>query len=520
MKKTLPTLACMMLAGTLALAQTSNLCQGAYYTEQQGAEKLARLKASLTSFIRWLEHSDSIQKQLRTGMEMNIPPDRSPLNPKYRNKQTFDGYSVEAVIFESVPGFYVTGNLYRPTAPTAPKSLAAIVCPHGHWDKPEDYGRFRADMQYRCASFAKMGAVVFSLDMIGYGESQQLEHEYPKGVALQTWNIRRSIDFLLSLPEADPNRVAVTGASGGGTQTFLATALDDRIKVSIPVVQVSAHFFGGCMCESGMPIHRMGDKVFSNAEIAAVAAPRPMLIISDGADWTKNTPNVEFPFIQHVYRLYGQADKVENTHFAKEGHDYGKTKRVPAYNFLAKHLGMNISNIQNKKGKVDERFVKIVGRKSLEYFQSGETDNFIKGDKVWEAFVEATETETVMFVDVANEESVTDVRDPNDETIYTVVEVQPQPDMSLSDYLKEIASKIVYPPQAKTIALKGTAFVEFVVRKDGSLTDIRMVRSPWDGMNSEVIRVVKEGPGWKPGTQNGLVKNVRFVLPVKLEAPK
>lgn len=385
MQKIILVAACLAL--TLHLyGQDPNLCQGSYYTEKQGAEQLAKVQAYTTTKARWTAHADSMRRQLRIGMEMVTEPIRGPLNFKSRNKQVFDGYSIENVIFESVPGFYVTGNLYRPTAPASAKSLAAIVCPHGHWDKPEDYGRFRADMQYRCASFARMGALVFSIDMIGYGESQQLDHEYAKGVAIQTWNIRRSIDFLLSLPEADPNRVAVTGASGGGTQTFLAMALDERISVAMPVVQVSAHFFGGCMCESGMPIHRTRNKVFSNTEIAALAAPRPMLVISDGADWTKNTPNVEFPFIQHVYKLYGQDSRVENAHFANEGHDYGKTKRVPAYIFLAKHLGMDISKINDKSGVVDESFVKVVDRKSLEYFEPGETASFIKGDKVWEVF--------------------------------------------------------------------------------------------------------------------------------------
>lgn len=385
MKKTLPTLACILLAITATLAQTSNLCQGAYYTEKQGAEKLARVQASLRSLKDWQEHGGSIRRQLRAGMEFDKLPSGITVSAKYRNKQTMNGYTIEAVIIETVPGFYITGNLYRPVVNAGPKSLAAIVCPHGHWDKPEDYGRFRADMQYRCASFAKMGAAVFSVDMIGYGESQQLDHEYPRGVAIQTWNVMRIIDFLLSLPEVDPNRVAVTGASGGGTQTFLATALDDRIKVAIPVVQVSAHFFGGCMCESGMPIHRTGDKVFSNTEIAAMAAPRPVLVVSDGADWTKNTPKVEFPFLQHIYKLYGQQAKVENAHFASEGHDYGKTKRLPVYDFLSKHLGMNIAKIKNINGVVDESFVKVVDRKSLEYFKEGETNTFIKGDAVWAA---------------------------------------------------------------------------------------------------------------------------------------
>jgi hypothetical protein len=367
------------LISIVGSAQNSSLCQGAYYTEPEGAAKLAKVSASIHSLNDWQQHADSMRRQLRTGMELEKFPARTPLNPKSRNKQVLDGYSVEAVVFESVPGFYVTGNLYRPTTKAASGSLAAIVCPHGHWDKPEDYGRFRADMQYRCASFAKMGAVVFSVDMIGYGESQQLDHEYPKGVAIQTWNVMRIIDYLLTFPEVDPNRVAVTGASGGGTQTFLSAALDERIKVSVPVVQVSAHFFGGCMCESGMPIHRTGNKVFSNVEIAALAAPRPMLIVSDGDDWTKNTPHVEFPFIQKIYGLYNKQGLVENAHFANEGHDYGKTKRLPVYQFLARHLGLDLN-------KADESTVTIVDRKTLEYFKPGETKEFIKGDKVWEKF--------------------------------------------------------------------------------------------------------------------------------------
>jgi hypothetical protein len=364
----------------------AQLCQGAYYTEEQGAQKLVQVLSTIQSLNDWTRHADSVRTQLKAGMGFERFPERTPLNPKFRNKQTLNGYTVEAVIFESVPGFYVTGNLYRPAGSLAPKSIAAIVCPHGHWDKPEDYGRFRNDMQYRCASFAKMGAAVFSIDMIGYGESQQLPHEYPKGVAIQTWNVMRVIDFLQSLPEVDPNRVAVTGASGGGTQTFLSTALDDRIKVSIPVVQVSAHFFGGCMCESGMPIHRTGNKVFSNVEIAALAAPRPMMLISDGEDWTKNTPRVEFPFIKSIYTIYGKPDLTENAHFGGEGHDYGKNKRIAAYHFLSRNLGMDIGRISNNQGQIDESFVTIVDRKTLEYFKPGETKNLIKGDQVYQTF--------------------------------------------------------------------------------------------------------------------------------------
>jgi hypothetical protein len=379
------------MIGLGASAQTTNplLCQGAYYTEQQGAEHLQSVSRTIKSAKDWALHADSMRAQIKKGLGLEEMPLRNPLNTKSRNKQELDGYSVEAVVFESLPGFYVTGNLYRPSGAHKKGSLAVIACPHGHWDKPEDYGRFRNDMQIRCASFARMGALVFSYDMIGYGESQQLTHEDEHNLTLQTWNTIRIIDYLLSFPEADPGRVAITGASGGGTQTFLATALDDRIKVSVPVVMVSAHFFGGCVCESGLPIHRSGNKIFTNAEIACLAAPRPMLLVSDGADWTKNNPNVEYPFAQKIYDLYGMKDRVALAHFPDEKHDYGKSKRMAVYPFLSRHLGLDIKKISNASGQIDESFVKIVDRKSLEYFKPGETDSFTKGEGVFKAFLAA-----------------------------------------------------------------------------------------------------------------------------------
>jgi hypothetical protein len=379
----------IVLISVSGWAQSSELCQGHYYTEAEGAAKLASLQKRLTSADQWTQHADSIRRNIRNGMELEVFPERIALNPRYRNKKVLDGYTVESVVFESLPGFYVTGNLYRPTGKFRRKSLPVILAPHGHFGKEDDYGRFMKDVQYGSAAMAKMGALVFAYDMVGWGESVQLPHKYPKVLPFQTWNSMRVIDFMLTLPEADPKRIAVTGASGGGTQTFMLAALDERVTVSVPVVMVSAHFFGGCSCESGMPVHKNGNTVYTNAEIACVVAPRPMLLISNGTDWTKNNQTVEYPFARHVYKLLNKESMIELAHFPLEGHDYGKNKRLAAYPFLAKHLGLDVKKIRDKNGNITEDFVSVQSQKDLVFFTEQERNALVSGDDVYRIFVES-----------------------------------------------------------------------------------------------------------------------------------
>jgi dienelactone hydrolase len=376
------TLTTILFASTITLginsyAQKPELCQGAYFTEAEG-------KAFLDSHVPaskadWEARAQKIRSQIRAGMELETLPARPSSAPIIHSKRVMDGYTIENVAFESLPGIYVTGNLYRPIKKQ--KSYAGILCPHGHGENP--HGRFREQTQKRCATLARMGAVVFVLDMAGQGDSKQTEHKFSKALKLQTINAIRGIDFLLSLPGIDPQRIAVTGESGGGTQTFLVAALDQRVKVTAPTVMVSAHFFGGCVCESGMPIHKKGDYQTNNVEIAALTAPRPMLLTSDGDDWTKNTPKVEFPFMQKIYALYGKQNLVENVHLPDEKHDYGPSKRKAMYAFMAKHLNLDIKSVSDAQGNVDEGPSKVLEQKDLAVFNAEHPRpaNAIMGDE-------------------------------------------------------------------------------------------------------------------------------------------
>ena len=322
----------------------SILCQGNYQTELEAIEQLKRMGATYGNLYQWNNRAETIRKQILRGANLYPLPEKTPLNAVVHSKRIYEGYSVESAAFEARPGFFVYGSLYRPMEAKGPHP--AILCPHGHARGPEG-GRYRPDQQNRCATLARMGAVVFSYDMIGFGDSLHLgwNHNHPQALTLQTWSSIRAIDFVQSLDDVDDKRIGVTGCSGGGTQTFLLAALDKRIRVSAPVVMVSAHFFGGCHCESGMPIHKTAELETNNTEIAALTAPRPQLLVSVGGDWTKNTPLVEYPYIRRVYNLFGKKSLVENAHFPNQQHGYQFMKRQAMYPFMVKHFKLDSKDV-------------------------------------------------------------------------------------------------------------------------------------------------------------------------------
>ncbi len=266
-------------------------------------------------------------------------PEKTPLKPTIFDEIRKADYSVSKVYFESLPGFFVTGNLYRPLGDGP---FPAILSPHGHWA----YGRLENTVLNsgpgRAISLARQGFVVFTYDMVGYNDSQQVPHtfsgkrEYLWGLSLsglQLWDSIRALDFLESLPYVKRDAIGMTGESGGGTQTFLASAVDQRVAVSVPVNMISLHMQGGCLCENppGLRLET------TNVEIAATIAPRPLLMISATGDWTNETLELEYPAVRSIYGLVDASDHVRAVRMTAE-HNYNKESREAMYAWMARWL--------------------------------------------------------------------------------------------------------------------------------------------------------------------------------------
>ena len=292
----------------------------------------------------WTRRAAELREQVLGAAGLLPTPERAPLKARVFGKIDHGDYTVEKAYFESYRGFYCTGNLYRPkSAGPHPGVLNA----HGHWAEGRLVNTDSSSIPGRAVNFAKQGYVVFSYDMVGYNDSKQVvipeRHDALGdrrnrlwGISLgglQTWNSIRALDFLQSLPDVDPKRIAITGASGGGTQTFLLTAADARVAVAAPVVMVSATMQGGCRCEN-LPNLRIDT---DNVEITSVAAPRPLFLVAATGDWTKNTPEIEFPAIQSIYKLFGAEEKTGCVRF-DVGHNYNKDSREAVYSFFGKSL--------------------------------------------------------------------------------------------------------------------------------------------------------------------------------------
>ena len=330
----------------------------------------------------WKKRKANLTLRLQVATGLYPMPTKTPLNAVIHGKITRPGFTVEKVYFESVPGFFVTGLLFRPEN-SMTKKCPAVLNPHGHGGRLQDHGKSggkgvlkqieigaekfeesgRMPKIARCATLARLGCVTFLYDMIGYADNLQLSyklaHQFSKRrsnferqkdwglysaqaemrmfsiFGLQTWNSIRALDFMESLPDVDPARIAVTGGSGGGTQTILLGALDDRPIASFPNGMVSSSMQGGCTCENASLL-RIGS---GNVEMTALFAPKPQGMTA-ADDWTREMliEGKGFHELKKLYALYGKPEYVicpDLTHFK---HNYNYVTRAIMYSWFNRHL--------------------------------------------------------------------------------------------------------------------------------------------------------------------------------------
>lgn len=309
----------------------------------------------------WIETAEKIRTQLKVSNGLIPAWPKTPLNAVVHGEIHRGDYIVQRVFFESMPGHYVSGNLYRPTKLDG--KAPGILSPHGHWtdarfsdmgeeaalkaiaEGGENYmSGGRHHIQARMVHLARMGCIVFHYDMVGYSDSKVIDHRADfadaeagswliNTMGLQTWNSLRALDFLTSLPDVDTDRVAVTGASGGGTQTFMLAALDDRVDVAFPAVMVSTAMQGGCVCENADYL-RQG---INNVAMAAVFAPKP-LGMTGANDWTIDIETKGLPELKQVYSFYDKPSKVYAEAHPEFGHNYNYVSRAIMYQWMAEYL--------------------------------------------------------------------------------------------------------------------------------------------------------------------------------------
>ena len=318
--------------------------------EDEGRMMLDYLSTLYNNKGQWEARRDSLRREVREKLELdqylNACVSGKPLLSKVRKH---DGYTTQNICIELTPGEHLFGTIY---ASTKKGKHALIVCPDGHWPM-----RYRQDEQQRLGTLARMGAVCVDFDLYGWGESEKEvgaeAHHTSRAHVYQAACGYVLLDYMLkNRKDIDPERVGVMGGSGGGTHTVLLSLLDERVTASAPVVHLASHFDGGCPCESGKPVQLAGGGT-CEPELAAVMAPKPMLIVSDGGDWTSSVPTIEFPYLQRVYGFYDAKSQVRNVHLPNERHDFKENKRLAVYDFFIDVFGLDRTMLDESKVTIE-----------------------------------------------------------------------------------------------------------------------------------------------------------------------
>jgi dienelactone hydrolase len=320
------------------------------HIEQQAQRLAAELPGAETT-ESWEARRAELKPRLLHSLGLAKFPDRTPLKAEIVGAIKGPEYAIQKLVYESLPGFRVTAHLYLPKYAKFP--APAVLYVPGHW---MENGKLEPDIQRCCANLAGRGIVALVYDPIGQGErlGDWLDHGHLEpllvGVSqegLMVWESMRAIDYLVSRPEVDPRRLGMTGASGGGLNTFYTSAVDERIQVSVPVCYITT--FLAMMTaerdrnwEDGVDLCNQVPGVMAYAEMSDICglfAPKPLCIIAGIRDWMFPIEGVRRVYrdIARIYKLLEASDRVRLAEVDSE-HGYDQEMREAAYGWLVRWL--------------------------------------------------------------------------------------------------------------------------------------------------------------------------------------
>lgn len=272
----------------------------------------------------WQTQRPIYRQQLLEMLGLDPLPEKTDLKPVITGTIESDEVVVERLHFQSRPGLYVTGNLYRPKNQTDPLPAILYVCGHGRVKKNGVSFGNKTHYQHHGAWFARNGYICLTIDTIQLGEIEGIHHGTyrekmwwwnnrgytPAGV--EAWNCVRALDYLQSRDEVDGDRIGVTGRSGGGAYSWWIAAIDERIKVAVPVAGITSlhnHVVDGCIEGHCDCMFMVNTYQWDYPAIAALVAPRPLLISNTDKDRI-------FP-LEGVVDVHAKVRRIYEMHDAK-----------------------------------------------------------------------------------------------------------------------------------------------------------------------------------------------------------
>ncbi len=302
----------------------------------------------------WPARQAQMRQQLQRMLGLDPWPAREDLKPVITGTVKGDGYVVEKLHFQSSPGLYVTGNLYRPAKVTAPLPTILYVCGHSNMVEGGVSMGNKTGYQHHGSWFARHGYVCLIIDTIELGEIRGEHHgTYSKGrwwwpargytpAGVDAWNGIRALDYLETRPEVDKTKFGVTGRSGGGAYSWWIAALDERIKVAVPTAGITTlknHILDGAIEGHCDCMFMVNTERWDFDRVAALIAPRPLLIANTDSDAIFPLDGVVeiYNRTRALYRTLGKEDHL-GLHIAEGPHKDTQPLNFGAFNWINRWL--------------------------------------------------------------------------------------------------------------------------------------------------------------------------------------